>query len=278
MDSSQHPLKYKKDSMDVPQHSLKYKKDSMDVPQHPLKYKKVLLKLSGEILAGDEHYGINTIAIKSLAKQIVSVHKLGVEISIVIGGGNIIRGATMANEGMDRVTADYMGMMGTIINGLALQNVLEGENVVTRLQTAIEVKSVAEPFIRRKAIRHLEKARILILSGGTGSPYFTTDTTAALRSVELQTDVILKGTKVNGIYDSDPHKNPQAKRFRSISFKSALQKELKIMDSTAFTLCMDNNMPIVVFKITDEGNLKKIIFGENIGSIISKDSEDNYYE
>ncbi|MDH4261814.1 MAG: UMP kinase [Spirochaetia bacterium] len=238
-------------------------------------YKRILLKLSGEVLAGEEHHGINPAVVRNLAHQIIEVHQLGIEVAIVIGGGNIFRGVKAASEGMDRATADYMGMMATIINGLALQDFLEKEGVVTRLQSAIEIKSVAEPFIRRRLIRHLEKRRLVILAGGTGSPYFTTDTTAALRAVEIKADVVFKGTRVNGVFDDDPHKNPLAKRYTRLSFMDALQKQLKIMDSTAFSLCMDNKMPILVFNIEEEGNLVRAAKGESVGTLI--DSQEGAY-
>ncbi len=241
------------------------------------KYRRILLKLSGEILAGDDRHGINVQVVKSLAEQMIEVHRLGVEIAIVIGGGNFWRGEKAQAQGMDRVTADYMGMMATVINGLALQDFLEQMGLISRLQTAIEIKSVAEPFIRRKSIRHLEKKRVVILSGGTGNPYFTTDTTAALRAIELDADVILKATKVNGVYDSDPEKNPNAKRYSHVSFIDALQKQLKVMDSTAFSLCMDNKMPIQVFDIRQEGNLLKAVKGEQVGTLIEYDVQTRYY-
>ncbi len=240
----------------------------MSSEQPKLAYKRVLLKLSGEILAGQDKNGINVATISSMARQIVSIVKQGVELAIVIGGGNIFRGMKAASEGMDRVTADYMGMMGTVINALALQDFLEKEGAITRVQTAIEVKSVAEPFIRRKAIRHLEKKRIVIMAGGTGNPYFTTDTTSALRAVELGADVILKATRVDGVYDKDPLKYPDAVKYETISFNEAWHKELKIMDSTAFTLCMENKMPIIVFDISVPGNLEKVFNGERIGTLI----------
>ncbi len=241
-------------------------------------YRRVLLKLSGEVLAGQDKTGIDVAVVQSLARQILEIHKLGVELAIVIGGGNIFRGMQAASKGMDRVTADYMGMMATIINGLALQDFLEKEGLVTRVQTAIEVKSVAEPFIRRKTMRHLEKQRVVILSGGTGNPYFTTDTTAALRAIEISADVIFKATKVDGVYDKDPKQFPDAKRFRYLSFMDALQKQLKIMDTTAFTLCMDNQMPIQVFDVTEPGNLLKAVQGEQIGTLITSNEGAEYYE
>jgi uridylate kinase len=243
-------------------------------------YRRVVLKLSGEVLAGEDKHGINAKIIRSLAQEILEIHKEagGIEIAIVIGGGNIFRGVKAASEGMDRAIADYMGMMATVINGLALQDFLEQAGLTTRLQTAIEIKSVAEPFIRRKAIRHLEKKRIVILAGGTGNPYFTTDTTAALRAVELDADVIFKATKVDGVYDSDPVKNPSARRYRHLSFKDALVQQLKVMDSTAFSLCLDNQMPIQVFDMSKEGNLKSAIQGKPIGTLIDAKGESVFYE
>lgn len=241
------------------------------------KYRRVLLKLSGEVLAGEDKQGINTEVIRSLARQVLEIHRLGVELAIVIGGGNIFRGVGAASKGMDRVTADYMGMMATVINGLALQDFLEKEGLITRLQTAIEIKSVAESFIRRKAIRHLEKKRIIILSGGTGNPYFTTDTTSALRAIELNCEVIFKATMVDGVYDDDPGKNPEAKRFSYLSYQDALIKQLKVMDSTAFSLCMDNSMPIQVFDIRKEGNLRRAAEGELVGTMITHNQGTIYY-
>ncbi len=241
-------------------------------------FRRVVLKLSGEVLAGEDKHGINVKIIRALAEEIRDIHRDGVELAIVIGGGNIFRGVKAASDGMDRAIGDYMGMMATVINGLALQDFLEKEGLTTRLQTAIEIKSVAEPFIRRKAIRHLEKKRIVILSGGTGNPYFTTDTTAALRAVELDADVIFKATKVDGVYDSDPVKNPAAKRYRRLSFHDALVKQLKVMDSTAFSLCLDNKMPIQVFDMGKEGNLKKAVQGKPIGTLIDANGESEFYE
>lgn len=241
-------------------------------------FRRVVLKLSGEVLAGEDKQGINVKIIRALAEEIRDIHRDGVEMAIVIGGGNIFRGVKAASDGMDRAIGDYMGMMATVINGLALQDFLEKEGLTTRLQTAIEIKSVAEPFIRRKAIRHLEKKRIVILSGGTGNPYFTTDTTAALRAVELNADVIFKATKVDGVYDADPVKNPAAKRYRRLSFQDALQKQLKVMDSTAFSLCLDNKMPIQVFDMGKEGNLKKAVQGHAIGTLIDANGESVFYE
>lgn len=236
------------------------------------KYRRLLLKLSGEILAGPDKMGINVAVVKSLAQQISAVHDLGIELGIVIGGGNIFRGVQIASKGMDRAIADYMGMMATIINGLALQDILESEGLVTRLQTAIEIKSIAEPFIRRKAIRHLEKKRVVIFAGGTGSPYFTTDTTAALRGVELGVDAIFKATKVDGVYEEDPLENPQAKKYLHLPYMEAMEKRLKVMDSTAFALCMDNKLPIVVFDVGVNGNLKRAVEGQIVGTTISAES------
>ncbi len=243
-------------------------------------FRRVVLKLSGEVLAGEDKQGINVKIIRGLAEEIREIHREtgGIEMAIVIGGGNIFRGVSAASDGMDRAIADYMGMMATVINGLALQDFLEKEGLTTRLQTAIEIKSVAEPFIRRKAIRHLEKKRIVILAGGTGNPYFTTDTTAALRAVELDADVIFKATKVDGVYDSDPVKNPGAKRYKHLSFKDALVQQLKVMDSTAFSLCLDNKMPIQVFDMGKEGNLKKAVQGEAIGTLIDATGDSVFYE
>ena len=231
--------------------------------------RRILLKLSGEVLAGESTYGISVPVIRSLTKQISEVHKIGIEVAIVIGGGNILRGTQAEQEGLHRVSADHMGMMATIINGLALQDILENEGLETRVQTAIEIKSIAEPFIRRKAIRHLEKKRLVILAGGTGNPYFTTDTAAALRAVELDTDAIFKATKVDGVYESDPYLDKEAKRFSYLSFKEAINRELKIMDATAFTLCLDNEMPIFVFHIEKENQLRRAINGEEVGTLIN---------
>jgi len=241
-------------------------------------YKRILLKLSGEVLAGSQKSGFDFQVIKSLVAQVAEIVELGTEVVLVIGGGNIFRGQAAAEEGMDRVTADYMGMMATIINGHALQDFLEQAGLVTRLQTAIEIKSVAEPFIRRKAFRHLEKKRVVIMAGGTGNPYFTTDTTAALRAVELNADIIFKATKVDGIYEEDPVKNPQARRYSKISYIEAIQKQLKVMDMTAFSLCMDNSMPIQVFDINAKDNLKRAVQGDDVGTLVSDQEGCEYYE
>lgn len=231
------------------------------------RYRRVVLKLSGETLGDEGGEPISTRVVARIARQIKDVHQLGIDLAIVIGGGNIWRGA--AAKEMDRPTSDYMGMLGTIINGLALQDALEKAGVSTRVQTAIEMQKVAEPFIRRRAMRHFEKKRVVIFAGGTGNPFFTTDTTAALRANEIGADVILKATKVDGIYDSDPMKNPHAKRFPHISYIEALRKRLKVMDSTAFSLCMDNHIPIVVFNMFKEGNLRRVLLGDKIGTVVS---------
>jgi uridylate kinase len=233
-----------------------------------LKYKRVLLKLSGEALMGDQEYGIDPLFVNSLADDIKEVYEIGAEIAIVIGGGNIFRGVKGASMGMDRATADYMGMLATVMNALALQDVLEKKDVPTRVMSAIEMRQIAEPYIRRKAIRHLEKGRIVIFAAGTGSPFFTTDTTGALRAAEIKAQVLLKATKVDGIYDKDPVKNPDAKLLPEVSYLEAINKDLKVMDHTALTLCMENNLPIIVFNIKQKGNLKKILLGENVGSIV----------
>ncbi len=231
-------------------------------------FKRVVLKLSGEALKGRLGYGIDYDLALSIAKRIKEVRKLGVEIAVVIGGGNIFRGATISNKGIDRVNADYMGMLATIINGLALQDAFEKVGVFTRVQTAIEMKQLAEPFIKRRAIRHLEKGRVVIFVGGTGNPYFTTDTTAALRAIEIGAEVILKATKVDGVYSSDPEKNKNARKYDSLRYIDVLKKGLKVMDATAISLCMDNNLPIIVFNMFKEGNIRKVIMGEKIGTIV----------
>jgi len=231
-------------------------------------YKRVILKLSGEALQGRTGYGINTVVTDSIAQQIKQVHEMKVQIAVVIGGGNIFRGQKAAQNGMDRSTADYMGMLATVINGMALQDALEKIGVFTRIQTAIEMRQLAEPYIRRRAIRHLEKSRVVIFVGGTGNPYFTTDTTAVLRAAEIGADVILKATKVDGVYSADPLKDKNAKRFKHLSYIDVLKKRLKVMDATAISLCMDNNLPVIVFDLFQKGNIKKVISGENIGTII----------
>ena len=231
-------------------------------------YKRILLKLSGEALLGDRSYGIDPKRIAQYAKDIKSILDLGVEVAIVIGGGNIFRGVSAASNGIDRVQGDYMGMLATVINGMALQSSLEEEKIQTRLQTAIKIEAVAEPYIKRKAVRHLEKKRVVIFGGGTGNPFFTTDSAAVLRAIEVSADVILKGTRVDGVYDSDPEKNEKAIKFDSISFSDVIGKNLKVMDSTAFTLSQENNLPIVVFNMNKPGNLLKVIKGNKIGTLI----------
>ena len=234
-------------------------------------YKKILLKLSGEALMGDQEFGISSDVITSYAKQIKEMVDLGVEVSIVIGGGNIFRGISGAAQGVDRVTGDHMGMLATVINSLALQNSIEKLGVPTRVQTAIEMPKVAEPFIKRRAQRHLEKGRVVIFGAGTGNPYFTTDTAAALRAIEMETDVVIKATKVDGIYDKDPVKYPDAKKYEIVTYNEVLAKDLKVMDATAISLCRENKLPIIVFNSLDEGNLKKVIMGEHIGTTVVAD-------
>jgi uridylate kinase len=235
----------------------------------PPKYRRVLLKISGEILAGDQGYGIQPAVLESLAEEIASVVALDVEIALVIGGGNIFRGIAASATGMERASADYMGMLATVLNALALQNVLERKGITTRVQSAIEMRQLAEGYIRRRAIRHLEKKRVVIFAAGTGNPYFSTDTAAALRAMEIGAEVILKGTKVNGIYDADPVTHPTAKMFAELPFLSILNQNLKVMDSTAITLCMDNNLPLIVFNLKEKGNLKRAVQGDKIGTLVS---------
>jgi uridylate kinase len=234
------------------------------------KYRRIVLKLSGESLREPgSHEAISPVIVTDIAKQILQVRDLGVEIAIVIGGGNIWRGLTASHRGMDRTTADYMGMLATVINGMALQSALEQIGVVTRLQTAIEMANVAEPFILRRAIRHLELGRVVIFGAGTGNPFFSTDTTAALRASEIRAEVILKATKVDGVYDSDPKTNPNALRYETITYVEALVKRLKIMDSTAFSLCMDNRIPIIVFDMATPQNVKRVVCGEKVGTLVT---------
>lgn len=232
-------------------------------------YKRILLKLSGEALMGNRQYGIDPERLKDYAQEIKSITDQGVQVAIVIGGGNIFRGVAGASRGMDRVQGDHMGMLATVINGLALQSALEDEEIPTRLQSAIKMNEVAEPFIRRKAVRHLEKGRVVIFGGGTGNPYFTTDSAAVLRAIEIEADVILKGTRVDGIYTSDPEKDDQATKFDFISFDEVLQKGLKVMDTTAFTLSQENALPIIVFDMNTQGNLYKVMSGERIGTKVN---------
>lgn len=233
-------------------------------------YKRILLKLSGEALMGDRQYGIDPKRLSAYAEEIKKIVENGIEVAIVIGGGNIFRGVAGASNGIDRVQADYMGMLATIINGLALQSAIEAIGIKTRLLTAIKMEQVAEPFIKRRAVRHLEKGRVVIFGGGTGNPYFTTDTAAVLRAIEIGADVILKGTRVDGIYTSDPEINKDAIKFDTITYKDVLSKGLKIMDTTAFTLSQENNLPIIIFDMNVEGNLEKVISGENIGTKVDK--------
>ena len=234
-----------------------------------MKYKRILLKLSGEALLGKNSYGIDNDRLVNYASEIKQIHKQGVEIAIVIVGGNIFRGLSGSKDGIDRVQADYMGMLATVINGLALQNALENIDIPTRLQSAIKMESIAEPFIKRKATRHLEKGRVVIFASGTGNPYFTTDSAAVLRAIEINADVILKGTRVDGIYNEDPEKNKKAIKFDDISFEETIRKGLKIMDTTAFTLSKENELPIVVFDMNTKGNLTKVVMGEKIGTKVS---------
>jgi uridylate kinase len=231
-------------------------------------YQRILLKLSGEALMGDRDYGLEPETIKIIAREIKEVHELNVQIALMVGGGNIFRGVEGTAAGMDRSLADYMGMLATLINGLALQDALEKEGLATRLISAIEIKQIAEPFIPRRAIRHLEKGRIVIFVAGTGSPYFTTDTAAALRAVEIKAEIILKATKVDGIYDKDPLIDKNAKKFNQLKYFDILEKELKVMDATAISLCMDNKLPIIVFNLKEKGNIKKAVLGEKIGTIV----------
>ncbi len=238
----------------------------------PIQYHRILLKISGEMLAGEQTYGITPDILTTLADEIHEVVNMEVEVALVIGGGNIFRGIAASADGMERAAADYMGMLATLLNALALQNALEKAGVSTRVLSAIEMRQLAESYIRRRAIRHLEKKRVVIFAAGTGNPYFTTDTAAALRAMEIKADVILKGTKVNGIYDSDPLNNPSATMFDELPFLSILNKSLKVMDATAITLCMDNNLPLIVFNLTEPGNLKRVVLGEKIGTLVKQDA------
>jgi len=231
-----------------------------------IKYSRILLKISGEVLSGEKEYGIDPKVIQQIAEEIKEVKRLGAEMAFVIGGGNIFRGVASSSKGMDRVSADYMGMLATVLNALALQDALEKIGVQTRVQTAIEMRELAEPYIRRKAIRHLEKGRVVIFAAGTGNPYFTTDTTASLRAMEIGASVILKGTKVDGVYDSDPLRNPKAKKFEELTYLEVLKKQLKVMDATAISLCMDHQIPIIVFNLRRKGNIKRVVLGERIGT------------
>jgi len=229
-------------------------------------YKRILLKLSGEVLIGEGEYGIDPAAIQKIAKEIKEVKNLGVEVAIVIGGGNIFRGMAASAKGMDRASADDMGMLATVINGIALQDALEKINVHTRIQTAIEMREVAEPYIRRRAIRHLEKGRVVIFAGGTGNPYFTTDTAASLRAMEIGADIILKATKVDGVYDADPLLHKGAHRYEELTYLDVLKRQLHVMDATAISLCMDHKIPIIVFNLKKKGNVKRVVLGEKVGT------------
>jgi uridylate kinase len=233
-------------------------------------YNRVLLKLSGEALLGEKTFGIDRAFTDYLARELKSIHSLGVQIAAVVGGGNIFRGVSDNAVGMERVTADHMGMLATVINALALQDALERVNVHTRVLSAIEMREVAEPYIRRRAIRHMEKARLVIFAGGTGNPYFSTDTAAALRAMEIKAEIILKGTKVDGIYDADPEVHPAARKFERLSYFDVLQKGLKVMDTTAISLCMDNRLPIIVYNLRKRGNLKRILQGEKVGTTVKE--------
>jgi uridylate kinase len=232
------------------------------------RFKRILLKLSGEALMGDGKYGISPRVLQQIATEIREIVQLGVEVGVVIGGGNIFRGVSASTEGMDRASADYMGMLATVINGLALQDALEKLGVFTRVQSAIEMSQLAEPYIRRRAVRHLEKGRVVIFAAGTGNPYFTTDTAASLRAMEIHAEVILKATKVDGIYSADPVKDPTATRYKQLSYLDVLRKNLKVMDSTAISLCMDNDLPIIVFDLGQHGNITRVVLGEEIGTTV----------
>jgi uridylate kinase len=229
-------------------------------------FSRVLLKISGEALMGDQPFGVSPATATHIAREIGEIQQLGVQLAVVLGGGNLFRGLAASARGMDRATADYMGMLATVINALALQDALEQVGVTTRVATAIEMRQIAEPFIRRRALRHMEKGRVVIFAAGTGNPYFTTDTAAALRAMEMRAEVILKGTKVDGIYSADPMKHPDAERYETISYLDVIDKQLKVMDSTAITLCMDNKLPIIVFKLQTPGNLRRVIMGEPVGT------------
>jgi uridylate kinase len=233
-----------------------------------VKYKRILLKLSGEALMGDKQFGIDNNRLSEYADQINEVLEMGVEVAIVIGGGNIFRGVQAEQGGMDRTHGDYMGMLATMINSMALQSALESKGIKTRLQSAIEMKEIAEPYVRRRAVRHLEKGRVVIFGAGTGNPFFTTDSAASLRAIEINADVILKGTRVDGIYTADPEKNPDATKFDTITFDTVYEKDLNVMDMTAFTLCKENKLPIIVFDMNTKGNLKRLIEGEKIGTLV----------
>jgi len=231
-------------------------------------FKRILLKLSGEALMGTQGFGVDPVVARRIAEEVAEVQSMGVEVAVVVGGGNFIRGVAASESGIDRVVADHMGMLATVINGLALQDALEKRGCNTRVTTAIEMREIAEPFIRRRAIRHLEKGRVVIFAAGTGNPYFSTDTAAALRAMEIKAEVILKATKVDGVYDADPQKVPHAKMFSRINYLDVLSRGLKVMDTTAISMCMDNNLPIIVFNLNVPGNLKRVILGEKVGSLV----------
>ncbi|MXY15786.1 MAG: UMP kinase [Acidobacteria bacterium] len=235
----------------------------------PPAYRRILLKLSGEALMGEQPFGIDAEVTAQIAREIVDVHALGVQVAVVIGGGNIFRGLSASTSGLDRATGDYMGMLGTVINALALSDSIERQGAETRVLTAIEMRQVAEPFIRRRALRHLDKGRVVVFAAGTGNPYFTTDTAAALRAMEIRAEVILKATKVDGIFTADPHREPDAERLESVSHLQVLERQLKVMDATAISLCMDNQLPIVVFNLRTPGNIRRAVLGEPVGSVVS---------
>ncbi|MCZ6639019.1 MAG: UMP kinase [Candidatus Dadabacteria bacterium] len=245
---------------------------SPDTPSEP-KYRKVLLKLSGEALQGEKGYGISAEVLEAISDEIAEVNKLNIELAIVIGGGNIFRGIAGASKGIDRSTGDYMGMLATVMNALALQDSLEKKGIHTRVQTALNIEQVAEPYIRRRAVRHLEKGRVVIFAAGTGNPFFTTDTAATLRALEIGADLILKATKVDGVYDKDPLEHKDAVKFKELSYMEVLKKELKIMDATAISLCMQGNIPIIVFNLFENGNIKNVIMGKEIGTIVRSDKD-----
>ncbi|TSA01564.1 MAG: UMP kinase [Nitrospiraceae bacterium] len=238
----------------------------------PAAYKRILLKISGEVLAGEQSFGLDARMIQYIASEVAEVAAMGVEVAVVIGGGNIFRGIDAANGGMERASADYMGMLATMLNALALQNALEKLGTATRVQSAIDMRQLAEGYIRRRAIRHLEKKRVVIFAAGTGNPYFSTDTAAALRAMEIGAEIILKGTKVSGIYNDDPMKNPKAVKFDRLSFLAVIDKRLKVMDSTAISLCMDHNLPIIVFNVKEKGNIKRIVQGEQLGTLVKDEA------
>ncbi len=235
----------------------------------PPRYKRILLKLSGEALMGEQGYGIDHAVLDAITSEVKEIYELGVEVAVVIGGGNIFRGLSGAAKGMERASADYMGMLATVLNALALQNILENKGVTTRVQSAIEMRELAETYIRRRAVRHLEKRRIVIFAAGTGNPYFTTDTAAALRAMEIGAEVIMKATKVDGVYSADPMKDKTATKFDKLTYIDVLQKDLRVMDATAISLCMDNNLPIIVFNLNVSGNIKRIILGETVGTLVT---------